>query len=159
LSRQLKQPTTGGEALVASVAAGLREAHSQPVVRAVLIITVVMNVLVFPYQQMLPVLARDFFRVGPELLGLLIAADGLGSLCGGLVLASWRGFKRHRELFVGGSLFAAGLVIAMAATPWYWLSLPVQAGIGLASFGFGTMQSTIVLLAAPERARGRAMGI
>jgi hypothetical protein len=39
------------------------------------------------------------------------------------------------------------------------LSLTLQFGIGLAESGFGTMQSAIVLLSAPEQARGRAMGI
>jgi hypothetical protein len=31
--------------------------------------------------------------------------------------------------------------------------------MGVVESGFGTMQSAIILLAAPERARGRAMGI
>ena len=49
--------------------------------------------------------------------------------------------------------------MAFALSPWYALSLALQLGIGMAESGFGTMQSAIVLLAAPEGARGRAMGI
>jgi hypothetical protein len=44
--------------VVASLGAGFREAWREPTVRAVLLITVMMNVLFFPYQHMLPVFAR-----------------------------------------------------------------------------------------------------
>jgi MFS family permease len=125
----------------------------------VLVITVLMNLLVFPYQQMLPVFVRDVYQVGPELLGVLVAADGLGALSGALFLASRHNFRGHRQVFVGGSLLAATLVVGLALSPSYWLSLPIQFLIGIAESGFGTMQSAIVLLSAPERSRGRVLGI
>jgi len=78
-------PTRGvSESVAQGLAVAVREVWKRPLVRGVLLVTVVMNVLVFPYQQMLPVFARDVFRVGPELLGLLLAADGLGALAGAL---------------------------------------------------------------------------
>src|SRR6185369_9313249 len=78
--------------MAASLGAGFREAWRQPTVRAVLIVTVMMNVLFFPYQHMLPVFAREVLRVGPEWLGALVAADGLGALLGALAIAGRRGF-------------------------------------------------------------------
>ncbi len=160
LNRRISLPATAsGESVLASLATGFREVRAVPAIVAVLAITVLMNVLVFPYQQMLPVFARDVLSVGPELLGLLVAADGLGALAGALAVAARRGMTGHRQVFAGGSLVAATLLIGFAFSPWYWLSLPLQFFIGIAESGFGTMQSTIVLLSAPEAARGRAMGI
>lgn len=161
LNRQAALPRGGGatESVLSGLATGLREARRSPSILAVLFITVVANVLVLPYQQMLPVLARDVLRVGPELLGLLIAADGLGALIGGLWIASRRQITRPLELFTFGSLTAAVLVVGLALSPWLAASLPIQFAVGLANAGFGTMQSTIVLLRAPERARGRVMGV
>src|SRR5439155_24592961 len=96
LNRRVDLPAAGGgEAIVASLVAGLREARDQPVIRAVLIITIIMNGLMFPYQQMLPVFARDVLRVGPELLGLLVAADGVGALIGAILVGSLRSFRNH----------------------------------------------------------------
>jgi MFS family permease len=66
---------------------------------------------------------------------------------------------KHASLFAVSSVAAALFLLSFAASPWYALSLVIQLGIGAAESGFGTMQSAIVLLAAPERARGRAMGI
>ena len=132
---------------------------ARPAVRGVLVITVFMNVLVFPYQQMLPVFARDVFRVGPELLGLLVAADGLGALVAALAVAAQRGFGRHAQLFAGGSVAAAGLLLGFTMSPWYALSLVLMVGMGVAESGFATMQTAMVLLGAPAHMRGRALGI
>jgi MFS family permease len=160
LHRRVNLPAgASAESVLASLATGFREVRAVPTIMAVLTITVLMNLLVFPYQQMLPVIARDVLLVGPELLGLLVAADGLGALTGALAVATRREMTAHRQIFAGGSLMAATLLIGFAFSPWFWLSLPLQFFIGVAESGFGTMQSTIVLLSAPDAARGRIMGI
>lgn len=145
--------------VVASLGAGFREAWREPTVRAVLIITVLMNVLFFPYQHMLPVFAREVLRVGPEWLGALVAADGLGALLGALAIASRRGFLPHGRLFALSVLVAPFLLLAFTSLRWPWACLPVLVVIGAAESGFAAMQSTLVLLSAPEANRGRAMGI
>ena len=145
--------------VVSSLGAGFSYAWREPTVRAVLIITVLMNVLFFPYQHMLPVFAREVLRVGPEWLGALVAADGLGALLGALAIASRGGFLPHGRLFALSVLVAPFLLLAFASLRWPWACLPVLVVIGAAESGFAAMQSTLVLLSAPEANRGRAMGI
>jgi hypothetical protein len=125
----------------------------------VLIITVLMNVLFFPYQHMLPVFAREVLRVGPEWLGALVAADGLGALLGALAIASRRGFLPHGRLFALSVLVAPFLLLAFTGLRWPWACLAVLVLTGAAESGFAAMQSTLVLLSAPAESRGRAMGI
>jgi MFS family permease len=160
LGRRISLPGSPGvEPVLESLQDGLREARRHPAVLGVLVVTVLMNSLVFPYQQMLPVFARDVLRVGPVPLGLLVAAQGLGALVSS-ALIGWRGGEiGHGRLFAGSAFTGALLLLAFAASPWYALSLTLQFAIGLTDSGFGTMQSAIVLLAAPERAHGRVMGI
>jgi MFS family permease len=161
LARRVALPasTRGDESILAGLATGFREARWQPAIFGVLVITIVMNGLVFPYQQILPVFARDVLEVGPELLGLLVAAGGLGTLVGALWIAGQRELVAHRQIFVGGSMLAGLLVVVQSFSPGYLMALPIQLAIGIAESGFGTMQSTIVLLAAHERTRGRVLGI
>jgi MFS family permease len=160
LERHVSLPgTPGSEPVLASMSSGLREARANPTILGVLAITVLMNTLVFPYQQMLPVFARDVLRVGPAALGLLLAGEGLGALVASLAIAAGSGRVDHVRLFTGSSLAGALCLVAFALSPWYALSFALQVVIGMAESGFGTMQSAIVLLAAPEHARGRAMGI
>jgi MFS family permease len=148
-----------GASMAASLGSGVREAWREPTVRAVLTITVIMNVLFFPYQHMLPVFAREVLRVGPEWLGALIAADGLGALLGALAIASRRDFLPHGRLFGLSVLVAPFLLLAFTGLRWPWACLPVLVLLGACESGFAAMQSTLVLLSAPEASRGRAMGI
>jgi MFS family permease len=161
LSRRVSLPASprSDESILAGLATGFREARWQPAILGVLIITIVMNGLVFPYQQILPVFARDVLDIGPELLGLLVAVGGVGTLIGALWTAGRRDFVSHRQVFVGGSMLAGLMVVVQSFSPGYLTSIPIQFIIGIAESGFGTMQSTIVLLAAHERARGRVLGI
>jgi MFS family permease len=160
LGRGLALPGSPGlESVLASLVTGLREVRAQPVILGVLAITVLMNTLVFPYQQMLPVFARDVLGVGPARLGVLVAAEGLGSLAGAVAIAARHDLRRHARLFAGASLAAALLLLAFTASAWYPVSLLIQVAFGVAESGFGTMQSAIVLLAASPATRGRAMGV
>ena len=145
--------------VISSLGAGFSYAWREPTMRAVLIITVLMNVLFFPYQHMLPVFARDVLGVGPEWLGALVAADGLGALLGALAIASRRGFLPHGRLFAVSVLVAPFLLLAFTGLRWRWACLAVLVVIGAAESGFAAMQSTLVLLSAPAESRGRAMGI
>jgi MFS family permease len=147
------------EPVLDSLLAGFREARRHPAILGVLAVTVLMNTLVFPYQQMLPVFARDVLHVGPVPLGLLVTAQGLGALMSSAVIGMRGGPESQGRLFAGSSLAGALLLLAFASSPWYALSLALQLAIGATDSGFGTMQSAIVLLAAPERAHGRIMGI
>src|SRR3712207_523281 len=55
----LPAPGSTGESIIGSLGSGFAEARSQPAIMGVLLITVWMNFLVFPYQQIMPVFARD----------------------------------------------------------------------------------------------------
>lgn len=138
---------------------GLNYARKREVILAMVLITFFMNLLLFPYMQMVPVLARDVLGVGPLLMGLLAASSGAGSLVGALFIASSPGLRHHGRLFVGGSVLGLLALLVFSLSKWYGLSLPVLIILGLGTAGFGTMQSTIIMLVAREDMRGRSLGV
>ena len=142
-----------------SMRAGLATAWNSPTVRAVLLVTIAMNTLFFPYQHMLPVFARDVLAVGPVALGALVAADGLGSLVGALIIASGRTGLPYRVMFGASVLIAPALLIALSGTRWLAACVVILGLMGLAESGFAAMQTTLVLLSVPDRVRGGVMGI
>ena len=146
--------------MTASLGAGIRAAWQDPTVRAVLLITVLMNVLLFPYQHMLVVFPRDVLRAGPEWLGALVAADGLGSLLGALVIASRRGFVAHRRLFVAAVLTAPLLLMMFTGARSRWVCVALLVVIGVApAIAVNSLMAflTIAPVAVPlaRRAHGR----
>jgi MFS family permease len=155
----------GGPAVTASVSvgaslrAGLSAAWASRTVRAVLLATIAINVLFFPYQQMLSVFARDVLAAGPAVLGALVAADGAGALAAALALAAQRGQIAHRSLFAAAIVIGPVLLIALSASSALAACLALLVILGIAESAFAATQSTLVLLSAPERTRGGVMGI
>ena len=145
--------------LARTMRAGLKAAWTNPTVRVVLLITVAMNTLFFPYQQMLPVFARDVLSVGPVGLGTLVAADGCGALLGALVIAARRGGLGHRTIFGASVLAVPVLLLAFSGSRQLVLCFGLLLLMGVAESAYAAMQTTLVLLSAPERLRGGVMGI
>lgn len=150
---------TGDVGISANVTEGIKYIFKSQPMLAVLVITIIMNALVFPYRQLLPVFARDVLEVGSSGLGYLAAAQGLGAFCGSITLASIRDIPYRGRAFLGGSFAAAVLLVVFASSNVYLLSLGSLAVAGFAMAFFGTLQSTILLGLSAEEMRGRVMGI
>jgi MFS family permease len=125
----------------------------------VLLITVWMNLLFFPYQLLLPVVAVDVLKTDSVGLGTLSAADGLGSLIGTLLLAGSIGARHHGRHFWASSLGGGLVLIAFAATRSFPAAALIQVVGGLARAGFSAYQTTIVLNRSSDELRSRAMGL
>jgi MFS family permease len=130
---------------------------SQPIV-GVLLISVFMNVLVFPYQQLLPVFARDVLHVDAVGLGALSSAAGVGSVLGALVIVTSVRIPRSGRLFWMGSAMMSVCLAAFAVSQHFGVALVLLALSGVGQAAFVALQTTIVLSTATDQLRGRAMG-
>lgn len=142
-----------------SLVVGIRYALGSRELLGLLYVTVIMNALAFPLQQFVPAVGRDHLNVGVGLVGVLVAADGIGQLGGAALLAISRNQPSPGRIFVMGSLLVLTIVILFVWSPWYVLSFFLLSVAGVGQAGFGTMQSAIAMLAAPPEMRGRMMGV
>lgn len=135
----------------------LRAVAANCIVLAVLLITMVMNACAFPYQFMLPVIARDELAVGPVAYGLLGSAAGLGALFSALAAGAVPPRLAGR-VFSGGSLLLLSCIFVFALSRSYPLSIAVLfvGGFGFASFA--VLQTSVVLQGTDPELRGRALG-
>jgi len=122
-------------------------------------ITIFMNALAFPAQQFIPAIGRDHLHVGATLVGLLVAAEGLGQMLGAVVMAFTRNVRYHGRIFVIGSVMALCSAMLFVWSPWFGLTFVILTIGGIGQAGFGTMQSAITMLGAPPEMRGRMMGL
>ena len=125
--------------------------------RAVLLITVIANTVGFPFNFLLPVVARDTLQVGPLQYGLLSSAIGVGALISSILLTGLQARFALRTFLAGTLLFMTGIT-ALGLSHSYSLSLLVMLAYGLGFSGFAAMQIATTLRAAPPALRGRAMG-
>ena len=138
---------------------GFAYVRGNRVILATVVITVLMNLLLFPYMQMVPVIATETLEVGPGLMGVLMGADGLGAILGSIAIASAGRLRYHGRVYLGGSIIGLFMVLLFSGSQVFPLSMVILFLLGLGTAGFGTMQSTIVVISASEEMRGRALGV
>jgi hypothetical protein len=159
LPRVERRPHASSLRVVTSLHTGWASTLRIPVVRGVFIVTIIINVMVFPYQQLIAIVADDILSVGPFWMGVLAGADGVGAAVSAAWLAFGTGSRRPGLLFAGGSTATAALLVVLALSPIFVLSLLIQFAIGACGGLFGAYQAALVLSAAPGDARARALGL
>jgi MFS family permease len=106
-----------------------------------------------------PIYAKDVFEGGPDTLGILLSAVGVGGIVGGFVAAAIERLER-RGLLQLGALLCLGLSFTVFA-----LSSALSAAtICMAFAGFFEMiylttNQTLLQLSIPDELRGRVTGI
>jgi MFS family permease len=128
------------------------------IIRTVILVTVLLNLFAYPYNQIVSVIARDVLGVGSVLYGVLGASAGLGSFVGSFIIASLD-IRRHMRLFILGSSLMLLSLFVFAFSPVFIISSALLFLTGLGISGFSTMQPTLILGATPPEMRGRAMGV
>ena len=130
--------------------------HSIPI-RSALLLVAIVSTAGTPYTVLMPAIAAQVLHGGPNTLGLLMTATGVGALTGALYLA-------QRESVVGlgriimwaSAVFGIGLVIFSQTTS-LW---PAFLVLGVAGCGFMihlAATNTILQTIVEERLRGRVM--
>ncbi len=135
---------------------GVRFVSHHPVARMMVVLGLVPPLLLIPsFSALMPVFAADVFKSGPEGLGLLLSAVGVGGVLGGMASA-WitrydqSGFIQALALAV----FAFSL-IAFAVSPNIAVAVVFLALAGIAEMVHHTVHVTTLQMCAPEHMRGR----
>jgi len=143
----------------ANLLEGLKYVKADRVIVVTLIITMVMNLFGFPYQHMVPVIGTETLVVGPLLIGLLLATEGVGATIGSLVIAVRSRPGAYTRIYAYGSVLFLTAILLFSISPSYAVALPVLFIGGFSMSGFATMQSIIVISSTPSDIRGRVLGV
>ncbi len=108
---------------------------------------------------LLPVYAKDILHAGPQELGLLRAAPGVGAITMAVFLTRFP-IRDHagKILFLFVGLFGAFTVIFGLSTT-VWISVPALALVGASDMVSVTIRETIMQLWTPEEVRGRVNAV
>ena len=127
--------------------------------RWLLITVVVASFCLSPYLTFMPVYAKDILKGGPDTLGILMAASGLGALSAGLYLANRKSVFGLGDRMVAGC-FAAGIAsAAFAYNSLLWVALPLLIVSGCATIIIVTSSNILLQSLVPDNLRGRVMAL
>ena len=141
----------------AAIREGLAYVWRSPQMRLVLAITVVVSATGFNFRVLLPVLASGTLHAGAEVFGVLFACFGAGALVGALGAAalgraSWRALILGSAGFSGAMLLLAPVRSAVVAAVLLFV-------IGFCFSTWTANSQSILQLTAPDRLRGRVLGL
>jgi MFS family permease len=128
-----------------------------PSIGFVILFIACVNLLVIPFNTLLPVFAKDVFKGDASIFGYLNSAIGLGAVGGAFFLASFKaGVNFKMVLFTNLLIFGGALVLFSHIT-----NLPIALFFAvLAGFGMmsqNTIGNTIVQTNASTEIRGRVL--
>jgi MFS family permease len=136
---------------------GIVYAWRSPEVRLVLAIVTVISTVGFNFHVVLPLLASETLKTGPEVFGILSASFGAGALAGALLSAGF-GRASWKILVAGAGGFSLSmLALAPLTTVWACAALLFAVGV---SFTLWTSNANAILqLGVPDHLRGRVVGL
>jgi MFS family permease len=154
-----RQPSISGGGYFANLSQGLKHVKADQIIVVTLIITIVMNIFGFPYQHMVPVIGAETLKIGPLLIGVLLATEGIGATTGSLVIAVKARPTGFTKIYAVGSVMFLLSILSFSLIPSFWVLLPILFIGGFSMSGFATMQSIIVISSTPTEIRGRVLGV
>ena len=131
-----------------------------PTTRAFLLMSWVLPLFVIPnFNALPPIYAKDVYAGGPDTLGVLLSAVGVGGIAGGFVTASLGKQERRGLLQLASLLLLSLSLIAFAFTTELWVALVWMALAGFFEMIYLTTNMTLLQLSIPDAVRGRVTGI
>ncbi len=139
---------------------GLRYVVKEPTTRAFVLMGWVLPLFIIPtFSALPPIYAKDVFGGGPEILGALLSAVGIGGIGGGFVTASLGRFERRGVIQLVALLLLSFALIGFALSAQLWVALLCLAASGFFEMIYLTTNQTLLQLSIPDALRGRVTGI
>ena len=141
----------------AAIREGLAYVWRSPQLKLVLGITIVVSATGFNFRVLLPVLASGTLHAGAEVFGVLFACFGAGALLGALGAAAL-GRASWRALILGSAGFSSGMLL-LAPVRNAGIAALLLFAIGFCFSTWTANSQSILQLTAPDRLRGRVLGL
>jgi MFS family permease len=126
-------------------------------IRALLLLLAIVSLAAMPLLVLMPIFATNVLHGGPQTLGLLTAAMGVGALAGALLVSSRKTvLGLGRQIAWSSIAFGVG-VIAFAFSSVLWISLLLLAAVGFSMMMETAATNTILQTIVEDDKRGRVM--
>ena len=144
--------------IVQEMKAGLSFVYSQEIILGVIIMEATSSIFGID-NAMLTIFASDILGVGAHGFGLLQSARGLGAVIGSFVFITvGQRPSQGKILLISALLYGAGFAF-FGLAPSFTVALLLLTSVGALDTIWASARSTILQWLAPDRLRGRVMGI
>jgi len=135
---------------------GVRFVMNHPVARVTFVTGLVPPLLLIPaFSALMPIFAADIYDAGPEGLGLMLSAVGVGGVIGGIAAAWITRYDRTGLVQTLALVVFGASLLCFALSPTIELAVVWLALAGIAEMVHFTIHVTTLQMCAPEHMRGR----
>jgi MFS family permease len=155
VSFQMKRTARNKLALRKEIAEGLRFLWQQPLLRTMVVLTMVVNFLLSPVTLVVIVLVHGTLHIDVRTLGIILSAGGVGGVLGGIIAPWIRTRIRFGQVIIGSVIVwgIATLLLAFASSPFLF-----AVGVGVTSLMwpiYGVVLVSYRLSLTPDFLQGR----
>jgi len=149
----------GEDNLLREVKEGFQHILQAPLILSSISAAYIMSIFVGTYQRFLPVFAKEILNAGPEGLGILMAAPGLGAVVSLFFLGSaGERWKKETMLWVTTAITPLFLIL-FCFSHTLWLSAMLLTLVGGGQIAFRTVSRLIIQMEVPRALLGRVMSV
>jgi MFS family permease len=117
------------------------------------------SMLIFPYLQLMPLMAKDYLHVGATGYGWLQTGVGIGSLVSALVVASFADVRHRGAIASVALLVYMTMILSFSFSRHYLLSLSLLIMGGMGLVVFSAFNQTLLQLHVEDDYRGRVLSL
>jgi MFS family permease len=160
---QSQQPAahavTDRRAFLGDLFEGFSYVRNRPRVSSLLLLSAVNSFFGAPYFTMVPIYARDIFRLGETGLALMMGTAGAGAFFGALLVAYLGDFRRKGWLVLAGAVLFGMCVANFALSSSLTISLIFLFGVGFSLVVSVAVTNTLLQKLVTDNMRGRVMSM
>ncbi len=155
-----RRQVRSGRSALAEMHEGLRFVATDPRMRLLIILGALPYFLLVPvWGTLFPIYAKDIFQAGPQGLGMLLTAVGIGGTLGGLVANMLAHAERQALIQAAWIIAMAAAILGIAASPSITLALVFCVLGGAAETAHTASNMAMLQMTAPEEMRGRVSSL
>lgn len=126
-------------------------------IRTILLLIALISLMGYPYAVLLPVYAAEVLHGGPNTLGWLTGASGVGALASALSLTVRKSVVGLTAMVQVATAIFGGALILFGMSHWLWVSLVLMAFVGFGLMQAASASNTIIQSLVPEDKRAHVM--
>ena len=151
-----RRAAAAGRSALADMLEGLRYAAGDRKLRMLVFLGALPYLLLVPvWGTLYPIYAKDVFAAGPQGLGTLLTAVGVGGTLGGVAANMLARAERQALIQAAWILVMAGAIVGVAASPSFMSAVAFSVVGGAAEMAHTASNMAMLQMSAPETMRGR----
>jgi predicted MFS family arabinose efflux permease len=128
-------------------------------VRALMLLLGLVSLMGMPYAVLMPIFVDEILGGGPDSLGILMGASGVGALTGAVTLAARKSLRGLGRWIAAASASFGACIILFSLSRSFWLSAALLVPAGFSMMVQMASSNTLIQSMVPDELRGRVMAV